>query len=52
MTHETVAEANYRFDFDKSAFFVQPGFQYIFRPGGTGTAKNAAVIATQIGFHF
>ena len=52
MTHETVVEANYRFDFDKSAFFVQPGFQYIFRPGGTGTAKNAAVIATQIGFHF
>ena len=52
MTHETVVEANYRFDFDKSAFFVQPGFQYIFRPGGTGTAKNAAVVATQIGFHF
>jgi porin len=52
MTHETVAEINYRFDFDKSAFFIQPGFQYIFRPGGTGTAKNAAVIATQIGFHF
>jgi porin len=52
MTHETVVEANYRFDFDKSAFFVQPGFQYIFRPGGTGTVKDAAVVATQIGFHF
>jgi porin len=52
MTRETVFEANYRFDFDKSAFFVQPGFQYIFRPGGTGTAKNAAVLALQLGFHF
>jgi carbohydrate-selective porin OprB len=34
--YKRVIELTYRFDFRKSAFFIQPDFQYIIHPGGTG----------------
>jgi hypothetical protein len=36
-------ELSYRFDLRKSAYFVQPDFQYIASPGGTGHLPNAPV---------
>ena len=50
--HETVMELTYRFDLGKSAFFIQPDFQYIIRPGGTGHLKNAPVFGAQFGINF
>jgi porin len=50
--HETVTELTYRFDLRKSALFIQPDFQYIIRPGGTGRLKNAPVFGAQFGVNF
>jgi len=50
--HETVMELTYRFDLRKSAYFIQPDFQYIIRPGGTGHIKNAPVFGVQLGINF
>lgn len=50
--HETVTELTYRFDLRKSALFIQPDFQYIIRPGGTGLVKNASVFGAQFGINF
>ncbi len=50
--HETVIELTYRFSFRKGALFIQPDFQYIFRPGGTGQIENALVLGAQVGIHF
>jgi len=49
---ETVMELTYRFDLHKSAYFIQPDFQYIIRPGGTGHIKNAPVFGVQLGINF
>lgn len=50
--HETVIALTYRFSFRKGALFVQPDFQYILRPGGTGQIDNALVLGCQVGIHF
>jgi porin len=50
--HETVMELTYRFDLHKGAYFVQPDFQYIIQPGGTGRLKNAPVFGAQFGINF
>ena len=50
--HETVVELTYRIDFRKGAFFVQPDFQYIIRPGGTGRLAAAPVFGAQLGINF
>jgi porin len=50
--YETVAEATYRFDLRKGAYFIQPDFQYIVRPGGTGRLPNAPVFGAQFGINF
>jgi porin len=50
--HETVAELSYRFDFRKGAYFIQPDFQYIVKPGGTGRLPNAPVFGAQFGAFF
>jgi hypothetical protein len=36
-------DLTYRFDFRNSAFFIQPDFQYILRPGATGRLNTAPV---------
>ena len=36
----------------KGAYFIQPDFQYIVRPGGTGRLPNAPVLGTQLGINF
>ena len=50
--YETVIELTYRFDFRKSAFFIQPNLQYIIQPGGTPDINNALVLGTQLGINF
>jgi porin len=50
--HERVVELSYRFDLRKGAYFIQPDFQYIVRPGGTGRLPNAAVFGAQFGINF
>ena len=50
--HETVMELTYRFDLRKSGLFIQPDFQYIIKPGGTGRLKNAPVLGVQFGINF
>jgi porin len=50
--HEMAIELFYRFYLDKHAVFVQPDFQYIVHPGGTGTVDNAVVLGCQIGINF
>lgn len=50
--HETVMEVTYRFDLRKGALFIQPDFQYIIQPGGTGRLKNAPVFGAQFGINF
>jgi porin len=49
---ETVFEWNYTFRIKNSAFFFEPDFQYIIRPGGTGNIPNAFVIGAQTGINF
>ena len=50
--YETVIELTYRFDFRKSAFFIQPDLQYIIQPGGTRHLDNALVLGAQVGINF
>jgi porin len=50
--HKRVVELTYRIDFHKGAYFVQPDFQYIVRPGGTGRLSNAPVLGAQLGINF
>jgi porin len=50
--YERVIELTYRFDFRNSALFIQPDFQYIIQPGGTGRLKNAPVFGAQFGINF
>jgi len=45
-------ELTYRFDVRKSAYFIQPDFQDIIRPGGTGHIKNAPLLGVQLGINF
>jgi len=50
--HERVVELTYRFDLRRGACFIQPDFQYIVSPGGTGRLRNAAVLGAQFGIIF
>jgi porin len=50
--NETVAELSYRVDLRKGAYFIQPNFQYIAKPGGTGRLPNAPVFGAQFGIFF
>jgi porin len=50
--HENVVELTYRMDLRKGAYFIQPDFQYVVRPGGTGRLSNAAVVGAQFGINF
>ena len=50
--HERVVELTYRIDLRKGAYFIQPDFQYIVRPGGTGHLRNAPVLGAQFGINF
>ena len=50
--HERVVEATYRIDLRRGAYFIQPDFQYIVRPGGTGRLPNATVFGAQLGINF
>jgi porin len=50
--NETVAELSYRVDVRKGAYFVQPDFQYIVKPGGTGRLGDAQVFGAQFGIFF
>jgi carbohydrate-selective porin OprB len=50
--NETVTELTYRFDLRRSAFFIQPDFQYFIQPGGTGRLKDAPVLDAQFGIFF
>jgi porin len=49
---ETVLEWTYNFRFRNGAFFIEPDFQYIIRPGGTGQIPNAFVVGAQCGINF
>jgi porin len=49
--HEIVLEAAYRYELTKFAY-VQPGVQYIVRPGGTGQIGDAFVLGLQMGIKF
>jgi porin len=50
--HERVVELTYRFGLRNSALIIQPDFQYIIRPGGTGRMANAVVLGAQFGVNF
>jgi len=50
--HERVVELTYRLDLRRGAYFIQPDFQYIVRPGGTGRLANAPVFGAQFGINF
>jgi carbohydrate-selective porin OprB len=46
--HEHILEATYLAVFDDDHFAVQPDFQYIFNPSGTGRIPNAVVAGLRI----
>jgi porin len=50
--HERVVELTYRIDLRKGAYFIQPDFQYIIRPGGTARFSNVPVLGAQLGINF
>jgi carbohydrate-selective porin OprB len=50
-TYEAVVEADYRVQLTKFAY-VQPFWQYIIRPNGTGVAQNANVFGLHMGVNF
>jgi porin len=50
--HERVIELTYRLGLRNSALIIQPDFQYIIRPGGTGRFNNAVVLGAQFGINF
>lgn len=49
--HESVVELGYRIQFTKFAY-LQPDFQYVAHPGGTGRIPDAIVIGAQMGLSF
>ena len=51
-SHETVLELTYRLALLKSALYVQPDLQYVFRPGGTGQISDALVLGAQVAVNF
>ena len=51
-SHETVFELTYRLALLKSALYLQPDLQYIFRPDGTGRIPDALVLGAQVGVNF
>jgi len=51
-SYETVLELTYRLALLKSALYVQPDLQYVFRPGGTGRIPDALVLGAQVAVNF
>jgi porin len=51
-SHETVLELTYRLALLKSALYIQPDLQYVFRPGGTGQIPDALVLGAQVAVNF
>jgi porin len=51
-SYETVLELTYRMALLKSALYVQPDLQYVFRPGGTGRIPDALVLGAQVAVNF
>ena len=51
-SHETVLELTYRLTLLKSALYLQPAMQYVFRPGGTGRIPDAFVLGAQVAANF
>jgi porin len=51
-SHETVLELTYRLALLKSALYIQPDLQYVFRPGGTGRIPDALVLGAQVAVNF
>ena len=51
-SHETVLELTYRLALLKSALYLQPDLQYVFRPGGTGRISDALVVGAQVAVNF
>jgi porin len=51
-SHETVVEFTYRLALLKSALYIQPDLQYVFRPGGTGQISDALVLGAQVAVNF
>jgi porin len=51
-SHETVVELTYRLALLKSALYIQPDLQYVFRPGGTGRISDALVLGAQVAVNF
>ncbi len=51
-SHETVLELTYRLALLKSALYVQPDLQYVFRPSGTGQIADALVLGAQVAVNF
>jgi porin len=49
--HETVIELTHRIQLTKFAY-IQPDFQYIAHPGGTGRIPDAIVVGAQLGLSF
>ena len=47
-----MVELTYRADLRRGAYFIQPDFQYIVRPGGTGHLPDAPVFGAQFGINF
>lgn len=50
-TYEALVEADYRFQVTKFAY-VQPFWQYIIRPNGTGLVENANIFGLHMGVNF
>ncbi|MGH8047902.1 MAG: carbohydrate porin, partial [Chthoniobacterales bacterium] len=50
-TYEAVVEADYRIQITKFAF-IQPFWQYIIRPNGTGLVENANIFGLHMGVNF
>ena len=50
-TYEAVVEADYRIQLTKFAY-VQPFWQYIIRPNGTGLVQNANILGLHMGVNF
>jgi porin len=51
-SHEMVLELTYRLALLKSALYIQPDLQYVFRPGGTGRISDALVLGAQVAVNF
>jgi porin len=51
-SYETVLELTYRLALLKSALYLQPDLQYVFRPGGTGRIPDALVLGAQVAVNF